>query len=415
VCSSDDVACIEKCSQYPEQCMEPYEVADDYYGATFYLSIILGFVILSSQFVDILLVLTPRRWRDGNDLIQRLVLPGTVRQQRAGKQAASYRMKILIQNSLDVINGATMLASSANSNSLDAVDRESSILERFLLTPKTTEAVGGVSWAWKRIWNGTLFTEEGIWLTGRLLACNFAQVTVFGILIFFTRVFYHKQKDLFYSDEETQYNAYISQASAILYGNYTIVLGEDYYAFVACTQEVLAVDLYTEGSGYIDYLQPWNLVVYLSTQFGNYTSVKEGVLKPCFDAFPQVSAFFDDSYNVLTHETDAVNDLVQGFELTKGQYIAAVWAGLACGFLAVMYIAFQLIPSYISTVMKYRSGVLSSLTDHEFLRYRYAMDTVTVLLGSAFWGCFFTATGAMLFVVGVVRYYFQNFPVPTTI
>jgi hypothetical protein len=99
---------------------------------------------------------------------------------------------------------------------------------------------------------------------------------------------------------------------------------------------------------------------------------------------------------------------VQDFELTKGQYIAAVWVGLAGGFLAVTYITFQLIPSYISTVMKYRSGVLSSLTDHEFLRYRYAMDTVTVLLGSAFWGCFFTATGVMLFVVGVVRYYFQK-------
>jgi hypothetical protein len=400
VCDTDDTECLLRCGANATNttgCYEDYVVADDYYGATFYLSVILGTCLLVSQFVDVLLVLAPKRWLDEKGLVQRFVVPGTMRQETAGKRAASYRMKHLIDNALSVICDPSLRSSS------EMATKEISILERFLLQPKKFEPVGGLIWAWKRIWNGSMFVEEGIWLNARLLACNFSQVTVFGILIFFTRVFYHKQKDFFYSDEEKDYQVYIKGASDILYGNYTQVLGDDYYYFLSCTQEVLNVDLYTEGGGLIDYTQPWNFILYLTSQFGSYAAAKESVLTTCFEQYPAVSSFFDDSNNVLTYDSNTLKDLVQDFDISAEKYIAAVWCGLVGGFVAVLYIVSLLIPSFVSTVMKYRSGVIPSLTDPEFLRYRYAMDTVTVLLGSAFWGCFFTATGAMLFVVGLVR------------
>jgi len=377
-------------------CYESYVAADDYYGATFYLSVILGMGLLLSQLVDVVLVLTPSSWLDENGPLQRFVLPGTVRQEIAGKHAASFRMKHLMENALSVIHDTNMVSS----KEMGAIS--SKILERFLLLPKKFEPAGGVIWAWKKIWNGSMFAEEGIWLNARLLACNFSQVTVFGILIFFTRVFYHKQKDFFYTDEEKDYQAYIETSSAILYGNYTEVLGDNYYNFLYCTQEVLGVDLYAEGGGFIDYSLPWNFVLYLSYQFGSYSAAKSSDLSTCFEQYPEVSSFLDDSNNVLSYESDTLKDLVRDFDISEEKYIAAVWCGLVGGFLAVIYIVTLLIPSFVSTVMKYRSGVIPSLNDPEFLRYRYAMNTVTVLLGSAFWGCFFTATGAMLFVVGVV-------------
>jgi hypothetical protein len=365
------------------------------------LAIILGCTIVVSQGVDFVLLFIPQRWLDGNGSIQRYVLPGTVRQERSGKQAATFRMKQFIHHALDIVHDKTLVSSLSTSNGLTKSDRGTSALERFLLLPIKTEKVGGVLWAWKRIWNGTAFTEDGVWLNSRLLACNFAQVTVFGIMIFFTRVFYYQQKEFFYSNEENSVRAKIAKTEEILYGNYTDVLGDDYFYFLNCTEEVLGVDLETIGGAFVDYTLPWNFIAYLTTYFTSYEEAK-AYLQPCFDAFPTIGKFFDDSYNATSYSGNSFKDLVSDFDITPGKYIAAAYCGLAGGFVAVFYIAVTLIPSFVSTVMKYRSGIKSTLTNPEFLRYRYAMDTVTVLLGSAFWGCFFTATGAFAFVVLLV-------------
>lgn len=115
-----------------------------------------------------------------------------------------------------------------------------------------------------------------------------------------------------------------------------------------------------------------------------------------------MSTYLDDSFEVLAYQEDDLKSLVASLDVTPSKYMAAAWCGLIGGFAAVTYIAAILIPSFVSTAMKYRSGVKQSLTSPEFLRYRYAMDTTTVLLVSAFRGCFFTATGAFIFVVLLV-------------
>jgi hypothetical protein len=256
-------------------------------------------------------------------------------------------------------------------------------------------------WAWKRIWDGTIFSQEGIWLNSRLLACNFSQVMIFGLLIFFTRVFYYK--DFFFSGEELEYQSFLETQKQILFnGNYTEGLGDDYSKFFNCTKEFLALDAaqYYTG-GFVDFTQPTVFIPYLELTFGSYEAAKK-VLNVCYEAYSSVATYLDDSHEVLSYEKDDLKKLVADFDITPSKYIAAAWCGLLGGFTAVTYIAAILVPSFISTVMKYRSGVKPTLTSPEFLRYRYAMDTTTVLLGSAFWGCFFTATGAFVFVVLLV-------------
>ena len=409
-CEDGDTECIETCRLQPETCADKYVASSDYYGASYFLAIILGFSILSSQSVDIVLMFLPQCWLDGNGLVQRLVLPGTLRQERAGKEAASFRMKQLLQNAVDIVFDKTLASSPPNDlkDFTSKPDPATSVLERFLLIPIKTESVGGVVWTWKRVWNGTIFTQEGIWLNGRLLACNFAQFTIFGIMIFFTRVFFYQQKDYFYSDEEKVYQAYVKMSSELLYGNYTDILGDDYYYFLYCAQTIMEIDLYAEGGSLVDYTQPWNFISYVTTYYLSYEDAKVA-LQPCFEAYPAVSKFFDDSNNALTYTSDTLKDLVSDFDITPEKYRIAAMFGLVGGFLTVLYIAAILIPSFVSTVMKYRSGVKSTLTNPEFLRFRYAMDTVTVLLGSAFWGCFFTATGAMAFVIALVSRFLVAF------
>ncbi len=62
----------------------------------------------------------------------------------------------------------------------------------------------------------------------------------------------------------------------------------------------------------------------------------------------------------------------------------------------------HLLMTYISTVLKFRRGVLPSLKDNKFIIYRYSAEQATVLFGSSLWGCFFTGATAATIVGGLV-------------
>jgi hypothetical protein len=159
-----------------------------------------------------------------------------------------------------------------------------------------------------------------------------------------------------------------------------------------------------EGGASIDYTLPRNFVKYLRDNFGSYERGK-AYLKPCFDAYPTIAIFLDDTHNAISYVRNKLKDLVEEYRIKPGKHIAAACCGLAAGFTAVFYIAITLIPSYMSTVRKYRSGVKATLNNPDFFRYRYAMDSVTILLGSAFWGCFLTASGAFALFLVLVSFF----------
>lgn len=63
--------------------------------------------------------------------------------------------------------------------------------------------------------------------------------------------------------------------------------------------------------------------------------------------------------------------------------------GLASGFSAAVWVTVVYIPSFISTVIAFRTGARLSLRDPEFLRHRYSVDNATLLFGCALWGYVF--------------------------
>jgi hypothetical protein len=104
------------CTQNPDACHVDYIIADDFVGSSYFLALILGCTILLTQGVDVILQLSPRRWLDGNGLVQRLVLPGTIRQERAGHQAAKIRMEHFLTNALGIFNDKSLISSSNSDN-----------------------------------------------------------------------------------------------------------------------------------------------------------------------------------------------------------------------------------------------------------------------------------------------------------
>lgn len=403
-CSNDDLECMNACYAAPDTCPDEYESGKDAFHVFFLLSLVLGLVLLISQVVDIVSIFAPEKWfQQGGGFLQALVTPGCVRQDRASKKAASYRISQMLNNSLVVCEDDKTATTQISSRGIGLGKKESNLspMERFLLLPKETETVGGIIWAWKKIWDGSIFVEEGVWLNGRLLACNFAQLTVVGIIIFFTRLVYNWQDDFFYSENEATDKALYDSVSEVIWGNYTNVIGPAYDDFVNCTQDTAGVDLIAE-EGYIDFTQPYFFVDWLIT---NYTSLSEALnaYSDCVDEDNELVKFLNDTYHVVTYEPSWQKDLIVTLEISTAKYVLVAWCGFFAGFAASMYIAVTLLPSFISTVLKFRSGVIPSLLDPEFLRYRHALDTVTLLLGSAFWGSFFTATGAfVLFILFLV-------------
>jgi len=79
--------------------------------------------------------------------------------------------------------------------------------------------------------------------------------------------------------------------------------------------------------------------------------------------------------------------------------------------------AFVYIPSAIHTIMQFRSGVIPSLRDRNFLRYRAGLYNMTYLIGVMFWGLcvttivstFAVALGVFLFMWHISRDYLLTF------
>jgi hypothetical protein len=91
------------------------------------------------------------------------------------------------------------------------------------------------------------------------------------------------------------------------------------------------------------------------------------------------------SQDVLEAAAEASVDSIYPSE----KYMVTIPCAIGCAvaFITAVSLAVTYIPSVTSTTLKLRSGVISTLKDRDFNRYRFAADQVTILTGSMFWGC----------------------------
>ena len=148
-------------------CVHTYDRRNDLCAALFWLALILGLLLLASKVVDLLSFLVPKdwTWSRKSSLLEELVVPASVRQEKCSKAAASFKISRLLDNALE-IGGHKRPSKSTNGSvhlSLQKSSTPVSTMERFLLLQERREVVGGFWWAWKRIFNGSIFVEEGVW------------------------------------------------------------------------------------------------------------------------------------------------------------------------------------------------------------------------------------------------------------
>lgn len=278
----------------PQDCIEAYETDKDFFGTTYYFAMLLGFILVLSLLVDLLVHFMPEHWRGDSKWFGTLVRSGGLFQEGAARKSASRRVTEMLKNALSMSYSCEKGTSRASTSRL--------AMERFFLSYQTTEECGGIVWTWKKIFNGSIFTQEGIWFSSRLLTVNFVQWMVLGMIIFFICVLYNTKQDYFYTEEELVTKSYVeSFLSNMLSGNATGFQEDQYIGFLNCTQSLLGDQLMPMGlngtlipSGLndtIDYSIPEAFVPYISTMFGNIQSSLSTTLSTCATEFPEVASF----------------------------------------------------------------------------------------------------------------------------
>lgn len=82
----------------------------------------------------------------------------------------------------------------------------------------------------------------------------------------------------------------------------------------------------------------------------------------------------------------------------------AGYIGSVFGSIASVWLCKFAIPSALSTMIQYRSGIIGSLHDPNFMRYRNRPDMVTNIISAMFWGALYTGLG-----VAFIAYILINF------
>lgn len=144
------------------------------YEAAYYVAAVIGGILLLLQLITLIrLFFSLEVWKK-HALLKRVLTPGILKMERSTKLAAHRKVSLLVENALRYHHDrSTFLASSMSSQSTALVNFQSTI--------EQTEKAGGLVWGWRKVWDGSICEQEGVWLHSRLIASNVAQ---FFICIF---------------------------------------------------------------------------------------------------------------------------------------------------------------------------------------------------------------------------------------
>lgn len=366
-------------------------------GATYLPTVSVVLAIITSIFhlFHSLSMLTPK-WVSSKPKLQPLFTSGIIRAESNIKKAAAHKVSVMTDNALD-------LAENKDKDTVMETHFGQGLLA-FEKAGKTFAPAGGFVWTWTRICNGSLFKKEGIWLSARLLASNAAQFIV-AVFVLIAGIQIMRRIDENYDIEEARrvagsyveilFNKSVSETiTAGMTANFSLILTEFLYSSVlndACANVTnLTVPVCENIGEYVSCDSNASLGSdYLCTLLDSYSNSSTsldgvtalGLLNASgFDA----SGLVETSRDYLQTASRATVDSLYPSQ----KYMVRVPAilGTIVAFITALSLAVTYIPSVTSTTLKLRSGVIPSLRNPGFSRYRFAADMVTILTGSMFWG-----------------------------
>lgn len=143
-----------------------------------------GVVLSLLTFQTILDTAIPQDYKDKHPLLKNVLASETVRMERSIKRAAAYKMNHLVRRAVKVHQAAEFEHGSGKDTSFGRA------LLAYGKTSNDQEEVGGFLYMYKRVWNGKLFDEDGIWLSNRMIQGMIAQFVICLWLVPFLQLIY---------------------------------------------------------------------------------------------------------------------------------------------------------------------------------------------------------------------------------
>lgn len=153
-------------------------------------------------------IFVSKQWLTESAIISALFTPAGLRAESAQKKASSFKISKMLENALSLhfkTDSFTLSRMNPIHESRTSARFEMSLnaMSNFHAQELLTEKVGGVFWAWKKIMNGSIFVEEGVWLHSRLIVGNLLQLMVFIIVVFLAFLGFKNSDQFVYSESPT--------------------------------------------------------------------------------------------------------------------------------------------------------------------------------------------------------------------
>jgi hypothetical protein len=404
----------------------------DMFGYYFFL--ILGCFLMLFQLKALAYVILPRSLWKRIPFKDFFLTSGTSKAERSTKQAAAFKTSRMVENAL--IHHASGTFGNSMRTTFKSITSSrvayGAALLHYDATSDLREPRGGIISTYRNMINGKLFSEEGIWVHARLYATNLSQwfIALFYLILY--AFFAGVVADLFDATPTTSAPTTSAPPSASPAPSY--VFDTAYLASLLAPTYVQAMsDILSYGDEFVAAL--WQQISEEYPELvGNFSLGILNSTTPDIVAFlaqqarPEIVQDFVKSAleridigsivnvtnlcgNLGVSTTgqrfleDAVTDAPvdtgdsMSFDPTRPQVMFALTMGGLAAFLSTVALAIVWIPSSVSTIEQFRCGVLRSLHDAEFEKYRVAPDLTTIIFGSAFWGTFYSS-GVLFGIVG---------------
>jgi hypothetical protein len=162
---------------------------DDFY-AIYWTTFVLGCILLFLQVLAMIRLFVPSRVLQRFKPLEFFFTAGMEKMERRTKIAAQRKVSGMVENALNLHDPSSNMQDEAPDSSSRHMTALGKALLNYQIHPEDTEQVGGVLWAWKRVWNCSIFEDEGVWLHSRLVACTMAQLFICILLIVFWLVLF---------------------------------------------------------------------------------------------------------------------------------------------------------------------------------------------------------------------------------
>lgn len=125
------------------------------------VALVLAFILIALQLKVLFQILVPKYWYVGRPFFERLLISGTAIKEGRTKKASCFKISTMVEDALQM-HSKSVVKSSKRDISGRKISYGNALLA-FESTAYDREKVGGVLWTFKKIRNGTLFEEEGVW------------------------------------------------------------------------------------------------------------------------------------------------------------------------------------------------------------------------------------------------------------